>query len=57
MRDKIKQTNVFGGNQINRENKFITKHRKQGLFVGFILGIVTSIIASIVFETLIKPNL
>jgi hypothetical protein len=36
MEEKIKQTNIFGGNKINSGNKFVTKHRKQGLIFGFV---------------------
>ena len=52
MKDKIKQSNIFGANMIYSTKKYITKQRTQG----FIAGVLASIIASIIYD-LIKTYL
>lgn len=53
MGDKIKQDNFMGDNMINSTKKTITKHRTQG----FIAGVLASLLATIIYEYIIKPNL
>jgi hypothetical protein len=53
MSDNIKQKNFMGDNLVNSTKKTITKHRAQG----FIAGILTSLLATIIYEYIIKPNL
>jgi|WetSurSiteA1Bulk_404760.scaffolds.fasta_scaffold860743_1 hypothetical protein len=53
MKDNINQKNVFGDNMFKSKKTILTKHRVQG----FIAGVLASLIATIIYELLIKPNL
>ncbi len=53
MNDNIKQNNIMGDNLVNSTKKLINKHRTQG----FIGGVLTSILAAIIYEYIIKPLL
>lgn len=53
MGDNIKQKNFMGDNLVNSTKKTITKYRAQG----FIAGVLASILAAIIYEYIIKPNL
>ncbi len=53
MNEKIDQKNFFGDNMVNSTKKIINKYRTQG----FIAGVLISIIATIIYEYLIKPIL
>lgn len=53
MTDKIKQKNVFGDNMFNSKKTILTKHRVQGFFA----GVFASLIATVIYELLIKPIL
>ena len=56
MGDKIKQSNIFGANMVNSTKKTFVKIVANQRAQGFIAGILTSIIASYIYD-LIKPLL
>ena len=53
MNDNIKQKNIFGDNMFNSKKTIFTKHRVQGFFA----GVFASLLATLIYEFLIKPNL
>lgn len=52
MSDKIEQKNVFGHNMVNSLKDVVIKQK-----TGFIYGVITGVVASIIFEIVVRPLL
>lgn len=53
MGDYIKQNNFMGDNLVTSTKKTTAKHRAQG----FVAGVLASLLSTIIYEFIIKPNL
>jgi uncharacterized membrane protein YeaQ/YmgE (transglycosylase-associated protein family) len=54
MNDKIKQKNIFGSNMVNSSKRILTKHRKQGIIIGFMLGVIASVLANYIYDYILN---